>query len=99
MIHHQGHVLFLLVDIHIPMSHSLKMKRRVIKSLKDKIRARFSASVAEIGDPEKWQRAVLGISIVNNDKTYLASAKQSILNIIETSYEAEILQSDVEFFK
>jgi len=98
VIDHNAHVLFLLIDIHIPHSHSLKEKRRVLNSLKDKIHSKFSASVAEVGDPEKWQRAVLGISAVNNDKNHLSQLKQNIINLIETSHEAEVLQSDVEYF-
>ena len=98
MIDHNAHVLFLLIDIHIPHSHSLKEKRRVLNSLKDKIRSKFSASVAEVGDSEKWQRAVLGISIINNSKSYLRKFQQEIMTLIETTGEAEVLESQLEFF-
>ena len=98
MIDHNAHVLFLLIDIHISHSHSLKEKRRVLNSLKDKIRSKFSASVAEVGDSEKWQRAVLGISIVNNSKSYLRKFQQEIMTLIETTGEAEVLESQLEFF-
>ncbi|MCK4409317.1 MAG: DUF503 domain-containing protein, partial [Candidatus Eisenbacteria sp.] len=48
-------------------SHSLKSRRRVVKSLIDRIRSRFNVSVADIGDQNLWQKVVLGVAVVAND--------------------------------
>lgn len=51
----------------IPGAASLKDRRRVVKSFKDRTRARFPVSIAEVGDLERYQVATLGVSIVSND--------------------------------
>src|SRR6187551_1474145 len=51
----------------IPGAASLKDRRRVVKSFKDRVRARFPVSIAEIGDLERYQVATLGVAIVSRD--------------------------------
>jgi uncharacterized protein len=55
-----------LVEIHLHFGdvHDLKGKRKLVKSLKDSLRQRFGASVAEIGGQDKWQRATLLCALV-----------------------------------
>ena len=73
------HVLLLVVDCHIPQAQSLKQKRSAVKSLVDRLRARFNASVAETGYLDEWQRSVIAISLVSNNKRYL----QQQIDLIE----------------
>ena len=65
------HVLLLVVDCHIPQAQSLKQKRSAVKSLVDRLRARFNASVAETGYLDEWQRSVIAICLVSNNRRYL----------------------------
>lgn len=51
----------------IPGAHSLKDRRQVVKSLKDRVRAKLPVSIAEIGELERWQVATLGVAVVSND--------------------------------
>lgn len=67
------HVMLIELTLHIPMSHSLKDKRRQIKSLKDRISQRFNAAVAEVGELDNWQSAELAICMLSNDKSWLDS--------------------------
>ena len=53
--------------ISIPGARSLKDRRRVVKSLKDRLRARLPVSLAEIGDLERYQVATLGVAVVSNE--------------------------------
>jgi len=55
----------------MPEASSLKDKRRITKSMKDRLRSKFNASIAEIGYLDKWQRTALGISLVGNNKPKL----------------------------
>jgi uncharacterized protein len=55
--------------ISIPGAQSLKDRRRVVKSLKDRIRAKLPVSIAEVGDLERYQVATLGVAIVSNDSS------------------------------
>jgi uncharacterized protein YlxP (DUF503 family) len=56
--------------LQIPGARSLKDRRHVVKSFKERIKARFGISVAEVGDPEKLQVAVLGLSVVSGQSAY-----------------------------
>lgn len=51
----------------IPAAASLKDRRRVVKSFKDRVRARFPVSIAEVGDLERWQVATLGVAVISGD--------------------------------
>ncbi len=51
----------------IPGAQSLKDRRRVVKSVKDRIRAKMPVSIAEVGDLERYQVATLGVAVVSND--------------------------------
>jgi uncharacterized protein YlxP (DUF503 family) len=66
-----AHIALVTIDVVIEHADSLKAKRRVVKSIKDRLRARFNASVAEIGYQEEWQRALIGITMISNDRRLL----------------------------
>ena len=65
------HVLLIKLSLQIPDAHSLKDKRRQIKSLKDRLSSRFNASVAEIDELDNWQQAVVGVCLISNERSYL----------------------------
>ena len=65
------HVLLIKLSLQIPNAHSLKDKRRQIKSLKDRLSSRFNASIAEIDELDKWQQALIAVCMISNDKSYL----------------------------
>lgn len=58
----------LTLEIHVEDSHSLKDKRHVVKSLKDRLRDRFNVSVAEIGHLDSWQASVVAVATVASDR-------------------------------
>jgi len=60
----------LTLDIIVETSHSLKEKRHVVKSVKDRLRERFNVAVAEIDGLDSWQHAVLAAVTVSNDKVH-----------------------------
>ena len=57
----------LTLEIHIPEAHSLKDKRQVLRSLKDRLRGKFNVAVAELEDQDTWQRSLVGIVSLSND--------------------------------
>lgn len=73
------------VDLMIPEAHSLKDKRKVVRSVVDRVRSKFSASVAEVGDQEMWGTARIGFSIVSNDTRVVNSLLDRITDLIEDS--------------
>jgi uncharacterized protein YlxP (DUF503 family) len=79
------HVLLLVIDCHIPHAQSLKQKRAVVKSLIDRLRSRFNASVSETGFLEEWQRCVIAISLVSNNRRYLQQQIELIEQMLVAS--------------
>lgn len=77
-------------------SHSLKEKRRIVRSIKDRVRARFNVSVAEVDDQDLWQSIVLGFAAVGSDSEYVTRELEEILRQLRMHPEAEFLQHDLE---
>jgi uncharacterized protein YlxP (DUF503 family) len=69
----------LTLHIHVEHSHSLKEKRHVLKSLKDRLRERFNVAVAEIDHLDSWQSAVIAAVTVSNDRV----RAEQILSAVE----------------
>ena len=84
------------ITLMIPENDSLKGKRRVVKSLVEKVRHKFGAAVAEVGDNDLWQKARIGVALVGNDAQLLNSRLQQIMQFIENQHLAEIIDSQVE---
>ncbi|OUR64546.1 hypothetical protein A9Q79_04380 [Methylophaga sp. 42_25_T18] len=78
MSEHTFFITLLTIEMIIPHAQSLKDKRSVIRGLKDRISSKFNASVAEVGYQDKWQRAVLAVSLVGGDKRQLESNSDRI---------------------
>lgn len=70
----------LTLEIHVEHSHSLKEKRHVLKSLKDRLRERFNVAVAEIDFLDSWQHSVVAAVTVSNDRVHA----EQILRAVET---------------
>lgn len=83
-------------SLFIPGSQSLKEKRRVLRSIKDRVSSTFSVMTAEVDAQDTWQRAVLGFAVVGNDQTTLQALIAKILSFIESLGEAEIIEKHEE---
>jgi uncharacterized protein YlxP (DUF503 family) len=77
-------------------SRSLKDKRGVVKSIKDKLRSRFNISVAEVGGLSSRQVAELGIAFVSNDGRFIESTLSKVLGFVCGNPFAEVSQSEIE---
>ena len=91
------HILLIKINLHIPHAHSLKEKRREIKSLKDRLSSRFNASVSEIDALEKWQHAVIGVCIISNDRSYLDKQYGLIETMVLEYSELELINMQREW--
>lgn len=69
----------------------------LIKSLKDRIRSQFNVSVAEIGEHDKWQKALVAICAVGNDKGHLDSTLQSVSTFVDRVRDIQISDTETEF--
>ena len=86
----------LRVEFLVPEGHSLKEKRKVVKSMVDRVKHKFNAAVAEIGANDKWRRIELGISTVGNDRRHIDSSLSNILEYLDSLYLAEIVDVKTE---
>ena len=68
----------LTIELSIPLSRSLKDRRQVVRSMKDRLRQGFNVSVAEMDDAVTWQSATLGIAAVSSSRDYLRGLMQEI---------------------
>lgn len=82
--------------IYLPHCHSLKEKRSVLRSLKDRLRAR-NISIAEVDSQDLWQRAVIGIAAVGDGRASVEDRLRAIVNDIENRIPGEIVERDLSF--
>ena len=85
-----------MITLVIPENDSLKGKRRVVKSLIERVRHKFDAAVAEVGDNDLWQKARIGVALVGNDSHLLEARLQQIMKFMENQQLVEIIDSQVE---
>ena len=86
------------IEMHIPESGSLKTKRHSLKSLKDRIRAKFNVSVAEVDDNDLWQKASLAVAAVSNDRSHLNQTLDHVLNLVRSVPDVNLLDYHIEIF-
>jgi uncharacterized protein len=71
-------IAFLTLELRIEGAHSLKDKRQVLRSLKDRLRAQFNVAVAELDHTDLWQRATLGVVSISDSRDYLDGLMQRV---------------------
>lgn len=84
------------VELFISESQSLKDKRQVLHSLKDRLRGKFNLSVAEVDGQDLWQKAVLGMACVANDGGHVNQVLEQALNVIKAMPVVEIVRTQRE---
>jgi hypothetical protein len=75
---------------------SLKAKRQVLKSLKDRLRNRFNVAIAETGFLDKWQLSELSLATIGTSKEYINTNLSNILNFVRSFNGVIILESEQE---
>lgn len=86
----------LTLEMAIYDAHSLKDKRRVVKSLKERIRNRFNVSVAEVAHLDLRQRAGLAVAMVSNDAAFVHSCLDQITGLAQSMTTASLLSFEKE---
>jgi hypothetical protein len=79
------------IQLHIPAARSLKDKRSVVQSLKERIRHRTHASVAEVDHQDLWQRCALGVAVVSGESHQVDELLQAVRDIVYSVHGAEVL--------
>lgn len=84
------------IELSIDEVFSLKEKRHIVKSMIERLRSRYNASVAEVDFNDKWQRAVIGISCVSNEAGHADSMMANIVNFVENDGRAVLVDYSTE---
>ena len=91
------HVGILQLDLSIPAADSLKDKRRVILSLKDRIANGHNVSVAEVDRLDEHRRCIMGVAMVSNDKRYVEGGLSKIVDMVKMNSGVTLLDFQTEF--
>ena len=79
-------------------SGSLKTKRKVVRSITDRVKARYNAAVAEVGGNDLWQRMELGFAFCGNDIGHVDNQMDQVARFVEGLYLAEVVDVAKEVF-
>ena len=93
-------IAHLNLELRIEGAHSLKDRRQVLRSLKDRLRNSFNISVAEMEPSELWQSATLGVVAISHSRHYLEGLMKQVESAatrIANQHGAEITDSFVDF--
>ena len=93
-------IAFLTLELHIEAAQSLKDRRQVVRSLKDRLRASFNVAVAELDSAELWNRATVGVVSVSGSRDYLDGLMKNVERQamrIANNCGAEVADSWLEF--
>ncbi len=86
----------LMLTLHLPESGSLKAKRKVVRSITDRVRARFNAAAAEVGANDLWQRIELGFAVCGNQTSFVGRQLDEIGRFVERLALAEVVDVRIE---
>ena len=86
----------LQLELAIPDAFSLKDKRRVVKSLKDRIAHRHNVSIAEVGALDEHRRSILAVAMVSNDSRYVEGALSKLVDFVRAVPQVDLLDYDIE---
>jgi hypothetical protein len=86
------------ITLFIPESHSLKEKRMVLRRVKDRVRSKFNAAIAEVDDNDVWQRGVVGLALVGNDRRFVEAALDEVVRFVRDLAEATNVEREILTF-
>lgn len=93
-------IAYLTLELRMESAHSLKDKRQVLRSVKDRLRNSFNISIAEIEVTDLWQRATLGVVSISNSRDYLEGLMRNVERQavrLANNVGAEVVDSFVDF--
>lgn len=88
----------LRLTLHLPAPGSLKSKRHLVRSAIDRVKAKFNVSVAEVAENDLWQKSVIGVAAVGNDRAFVGETLDRVADFVASMHGGQILVTarDVE---
>lgn len=84
-------------ELHLDACHSLKEKRQIVKSLKDRLHQRFNVSAAETDHQDLWQRAELSVCVVSTDRRHAEQVLRAADRLVDGAAGARIVDSSTSY--
>lgn len=88
----------LVIEIMIYSSSSLKEKRFILKSIKDRVGKKFNVSISELAFQDKWQRARLGIATISNQYSHAEKSLHKIFQYLDEADLYEITSYEYSYY-
>jgi len=88
--------VILKVRLSLPSVGSLKEKRRIVKSLIDRLKNKFNVSLAEVGDNDVLRSAVIGAAVVTNDNSFGHQVMSKLVDKINSNPEVVMVDYSIE---
>ena len=88
----------LRLTLHLPAPGSLKSKRHLVRSAIDRVKAKFNVSIAEVAENDLWQKSVIGVAAVGNDRAFVAETLDRVADFVASMHGGQIhvIARDVE---
>jgi uncharacterized protein YlxP (DUF503 family) len=90
------HVGVLRLVFHIPHARSLKEKRSVVRRFRDRVRAKFDVSIAEVEAQDLHQKAVFGVAVVSGDAAVCDAILEQVARVASLQEEAVLADRATE---
>jgi hypothetical protein len=87
----------LAIEFYLPGARSLKDKRTVLRTVKDRVRARFNVAIAEVEHQDLWQRAGLGVVAIGTDRAQVDRDLAAVADAIEQWEPGLVARTGIEF--
>jgi uncharacterized protein YlxP (DUF503 family) len=87
----------LTLELRLQNAHSLKEKRHVVQSLKDRLRNKFNVAVAEIDHQDLWQRAAIAAVTVSSDQVHAEKVLRSVEDEAAAMLGSELAEATVDW--
>ncbi|MTI81958.1 MAG: DUF503 domain-containing protein [Firmicutes bacterium] len=84
------------IELFLGEASTLKEKRRVLKSIIDRVKSKFNVSIAEVDMQDMWQRSMLGVACISNQTSHAQSILNNVANFIEYQGNAEVISIHTE---
>jgi uncharacterized protein YlxP (DUF503 family) len=88
----------MILDLHSNSTHSLKEKRQIVSSMKEKLKNKFNISLIESDYQDLWQKIQIAIAMVANSKTIVEKAFDQIENFIFMNYPVQTVTINKDYF-
>jgi uncharacterized protein YlxP (DUF503 family) len=86
------------LTLFLPEVHSLKEKRMVLRRVKDRAQNKFNLSIAEVGENDLWQRALLGMALVGSGRRFVEAALDEVIRFVREEAEVTNVEREIQTF-